>query len=100
MRFCHKCNSMLTQNSWERIASICPRCNPEKLVIKKPVLGVNYSGKTKLCSKGCGVKIYWDEDFKSTSGKFIPMDSSTNQPHKCKGPKNPDELFYPDQINE
>jgi len=26
------------------------------------------------------------------------MDSDTNQPHKCKGPKNPNELFYPDHI--
>jgi len=99
MRFCHKCNTKLTQNSWERIASICPRCNPEKIVLKKPIKGENYSGKTKLCSKGCGTKIYWDENFKSTSDKFIPMDSKTNEPHKCKGPENPGLIHY-DKIEE
>ena len=34
--------------------------------------------------KGCGGKIYFDEDFKTEEGKFIPIDKNTGRPHKCK----------------
>ena len=60
---------------------------------------MNYSGKTKPCSKGCGAEIYWDEEFKSDSGKFIPIDSRTDEPHQCEGPtESPN--YYPDEIKK
>ena len=84
MKFCPNCDSKLSQNLAD-VASpgICPKCNPELITKKKVYYGMNYSGKTKRCSKGCGADIYWDEVFKSESGKFIPMDALTDEPHNC-----------------
>ncbi len=84
MKFCPDCDSKLSQNLAD-VASpgICPKCNPELITKKKIFYGMNYSGKTKRCSKGCGADIYWDEVFKSESGKFIPMDALTDEPHNC-----------------
>ncbi len=84
MKFCPDCDSKLSQNLAD-VASpgICPKCNPELITKKKIFYGMNYSGKTKRCSKGCGAYIYWDEVFKSESGKFIPMDALTDEPHNC-----------------
>ncbi|MFB5635810.1 MAG: DEAD/DEAH box helicase [Nitrosopumilus sp.] len=78
---------------------VCPKCNPEKIQIKSPTYGVNYSGRTKQCSKGCGAEIYWDEGFKSDSGKFIPIDSRTDEPHRCDGPTKSGE-YFPDEIKK
>jgi hypothetical protein len=36
------------------------------------------------CNKGCGQEIYFDENRKSQSGKFIPLDKETGQPHQCQ----------------
>jgi len=84
MKFCANCDTKLTQTvPGIGKSNICPKCNPEQIIQKKPNYGFNYSGKTKICSKGCGSKIYWDEGFKSDSGKFIPMDVKTNEPHRC-----------------
>ena len=64
MKFCSKCNTKLTQNLGDVGApGICPKCTPELIIPKKPTYGVNYSGRTKQCSKGCGAEIYWDEEF-------------------------------------
>ena len=84
MKFCPNCDSKLSQNLAD-VASpgICPKCNPELITKKKIFYGMNYSGKTKRCSKGCGADIYWDEVFKSENGKFIPMDALTDEPHNC-----------------
>ena len=84
MKFCPDCDSKLSQNPAD-VASpgICPRCSPELITKKKVFYGMNQSGKTKRCSKGCGADIYWDELFKSESGKFIPMDALTDEPHNC-----------------
>jgi hypothetical protein len=35
------------------------------------------------CNKGCGQEIYFDANNKSQSGKFIPLDKETGQPHQC-----------------
>ncbi|MEZ8031928.1 MAG: DEAD/DEAH box helicase, partial [Nitrosopumilus sp.] len=48
-------------------------------------------------SKGCGSEIYWDEEFKSDSGKFIPLDTRTDEPHSCNGPENSG-TYFPDEI--
>ena len=82
MKFCSNCDTRLIQ-SYEDVGGpwVCPKCNPEKILVKAPTYGVNYSGRTKQCSKGCGAEIYWDEGFKSDSGKFIPIDSRTDEPH-------------------
>ncbi len=84
MKFCPNCDARLVQN-YEDLGGprVCPSCDPEK--IKEPIYKMNYSGKTKQCFKGCGAKIYWDEEFKSDSGKFIPMDFKTGEPHRCDG---------------
>jgi hypothetical protein len=31
----------------------------------------------------CGIRIKFEDSFKSTSGKFIPIDYATNKPHTC-----------------
>jgi hypothetical protein len=36
------------------------------------------------CNKGCGQEIYFDENNKSQSGKWIPLDKQTGQPHQCQ----------------
>ena len=36
------------------------------------------------CNKGCGEEIYFDENNKSQSGKFIPLDKQTGLPHQCQ----------------
>ena len=100
MKFCSNCDTKLTQNSRDVGGpGICPKCNPEKIIPKKPTYGVNYSGRTKQCSKGCGSEIYWDEEFKSDSGKFIPLDARTDEPHNCNGPVDSG-TYYPDEIRK
>jgi DEAD/DEAH box helicase domain-containing protein len=100
MKFCSNCDTKLTQNSADVGGPwICPKCNPEKIIPKKPTYGVNYSGRTKQCSKGCGSEIYWDEEFKSDSGKFIPLDARTDEPHNCNGPVDSG-TYYPDEIRK
>ena len=71
----------------KRLSILDDIVNPEKIIPRKPTYGVNYSGRTKQCSKGCGAEIYWDEEFKSDSGKFIPLDARTDEPHSCNGPE-------------
>jgi DEAD/DEAH box helicase domain-containing protein len=98
MKFCDNCETKLSQNHKDLGAPwICPKCNPEKIIIRKPTYGVNYSGRTKQCSKGCGSEIYWDKEFKSDSGKFIPLDVRTDEPHSCNGPENAG-TYFPDEI--
>lgn len=101
MKFCYDCDSRLVQ-SYEDVGGpmVCPKCNPEKIMIKTPTYGVNYSGKTKQCSKGCGAEIYWDEGFKSDSGKFIPIDLRTDEPHRCEGSIESRTPYYPDEIKK
>ena len=36
-----------------------------------------------LCRNGCGSTITFDSEVKSSSGKQIPVDSITHQPHQC-----------------
>ena len=101
MKFCSNCNTKLTQNPGDVGAhGICPKCNPEQIIPKKPTYGVNYSGRTKQCSKGCGSEIYWDEEFKSDSGKFIPIDARTDEPHRCNGSTESGQTYYPDEIKK
>ena len=101
MKFCSNCDTKLTQNLGDVGATgICPKCNPELVITKKPTYGVNYSGRTKQCSKGCGSEIYWDEEFKSDSGKFIPIDARTDEPHRCNGPMESSQPYYPEEIRK
>jgi len=101
MKFCSKCDTKLTQNSGDVGApGICPKCTPELIIPRKPTYGVNYSGRTKQCSKGCGSEIYWDDEFKSDSGKFIPIDARTDEPHRCDGPTASGQTYYPDEIKK
>ena len=51
----------------------CPKCNDR----------MNGEFCT-TCDKGCGKKIYFDEDFKTEEGKFIPIDRNTGRPHNCQ----------------
>ena len=98
MKFCNECDTKLSQNHKDLGAPwVCPKCNPEKITPKKPTYGINYSGRTKQCSKGCGSEIYWDEEFKSDSGKFIPLDARTDEPHSCNGPDSSG-TYFPDEI--
>ena len=102
MKFCSKCDTKLSQN-FQDVGGpgICPKCNPEKVIQKRPTYGMNSSGKTKPCSKGCGAEIYWDEEFKSDSGKFIPIDSRTDEPHQCEGQTESSEsYYYPDEVKK
>jgi hypothetical protein len=38
----------------------------------------------RQCNKGCGHEIYFDANNKTQSGKFIPLDKDTGQPHQCQ----------------
>ena len=100
MKFCLTCDTKLTRDSADVGGPmICPKCNPEKIIQRKPTYGVNYSGRTRSCSKGCGAEIYWDDEFKSDSGKFIPLDARTDEPHNCNGPIS-DVGYFPDEIKK
>jgi hypothetical protein len=37
------------------------------------------------CNKGCGSEIYFDVNNKTQSGKWIPLDRTTGEPHQCQG---------------
>lgn len=39
--------------------------------------------KTSPCNRGCGALIYFDNEQRSQSGKMIPMEVNTSQPHQC-----------------
>ena len=81
MKFCPKCDNRLVSNECHNW-----KCTEGKVVEKrKPGSSWNYLyAKTKPCYKGCGRKIYFDEDYKSESGKFIPLDIQTQEPHQCQ----------------
>ena len=81
MKFCPKCDNRLVSNECHNW-----KCTEGKVVEKrKPGSSWNYLyAKTKPCHKGCGGKIYFDEDYKSESGKFIPLDIQTQEPHRCQ----------------
>jgi hypothetical protein len=36
------------------------------------------------CNKRCAQEIYFDANNKSQSGKYIPLDKDTGEPHQCK----------------
>ena len=55
MKFCPKCDDRM-------IGDLCTTCDIKKLP----------------------ERIYFDEDFKTEEGKFIPIDRNTGRPHKCK----------------
>ena len=35
------------------------------------------------CRNGCGKELTWDKTRKSDSGKMIPIEKATNEPHQC-----------------
>ena len=76
MKFCPKCNDRMN-------GELCTTCDKDKL--PKRVKFSDYSNqKLNTCHKGCGGKIYFDEDFKTEEGKFIPIDRKTGRPHNCQ----------------
>ena len=81
MKFCAKCNSRLVSNECRNW-----KCTEGKVTERKTANSSwNYLyAKTKPCFKGCGGKIYFDEEYKSESGKFIPLDAETREPHQCQ----------------
>ena len=81
MKFCPKCNSRLISNECRNWKCTEGRVTEQR----KPNSSWNYLyAKTKPCFKGCGAKIYFDEDYKSENGKFIPLDADTREPHRCR----------------
>jgi len=42
-----------------------------------------------FCQYNCGTELIFDKSVKSNSGKMIPLDKDTNEPHKCTSPLNP-----------
>ena len=81
MKFCPQCNSRLISNECHNW-----KCTEGKVVEReKPNSTWNYlNAKTKPCYKGCGAKIYFDEEYKSENDKFIPLDVETREPHQCQ----------------
>ena len=76
MKFCPKCNDRMN-------GAYCTTCDKDKL--PQRVKFSDYSNqKLNNCDKGCGAKIYFDEDFKTEQGKFIPIDRNTGRPHNCQ----------------
>ena len=35
------------------------------------------------CQYGCGKELIWDKSRRSDSGKMIPIEKATNEPHNC-----------------
>ena len=65
------------------IGDLCTTCDKKKL--PERIKFSDYSNqKINSCDKGCSAKIYFDEDFKTEAGKFIPIDKNTGRPHKSK----------------
>ena len=81
MKFCPKCNSRLISNECHNW-----KCTEGRVVEKRtPNSSWNYLyAKTKPCYKGCGGKIYFDDEYKSENDKFIPLDAETREPHQCQ----------------
>ena len=80
MKFCPKCDNRLVSNE-------CHNWKCTEGIVEKRKSGSSWNylyAKTKPCYKGCGGKIYFDEDYKSESGKFIPLDIQTQEPHQCQ----------------
>ena len=71
MKFCPKCNDRMS-------GEFCTTCDKDKL--PERIKFSDYSNqKINSCDKGCGGKIYFDEDFKTEDGKFIPIDKNTGE---------------------
>ena len=69
MKFCPKCDDRMN-------GEFCTTCDKDKL--PERIKFSDYSNqKLNSCDKGCGAKIYFDEDFKTDEGKFIPIDRNT-----------------------
>lgn len=70
---------------------LCNKCNKEKkgfggsTISEGPDLGQGWNNR--LCIYGCGKLITFDPKFKTDTGKSIPLDIKTRQPHNCT--KNP-----------
>ena len=41
------------------------------------------ANRTMPCRNGCGKNIYFDQAKKSATGKPIPLEADTGQPHNC-----------------
>ena len=44
--------------------------------------------KTHPCKNDCGSNIYFDPEFKTDAGKWIPMDAQTHEAHQCPNAPN------------
>jgi hypothetical protein len=51
--------------------------------IPEQIEGHQQQRRYHQCNKGCGQEIYFDANSKSQSGKWIPIDKDTGQPHQC-----------------
>ena len=40
------------------------------------------------------------KNLKSDSGKFIPIDARTDEPHRCNGPTESGQPYYPEEIKK
>ena len=87
MKFCPKCSSRLISNECRNW-----KCTEGRVTEpRKANSSWNYLyAKTKPCIKGCGANIYFDEDYKSENGKFIPIDADTREPHQCRNVESHD----------
>ena len=50
------------------------------------------------CQYGCGKELIWDKNRRSDSGKMIPIEKATNEPHNC--PKSPYNMGKSGQTTE
>jgi hypothetical protein len=59
----------------------CPvrRDQPQQQLLQEP-----QQRRYLQCNKGCGNEIYFDTNNKSQSGKYIPLDKETGEPHQCQ----------------
>ena len=80
MKFCPKCETKLSQNHKDLGAPlICPKCNPEKIVVRKPTYGVNYSGRTNNVQRGAVQKfIGMKNSSQIAENLFLSIQEQTN----------------------
>jgi hypothetical protein len=60
-------------------------CPGKPVQQSQPLQQQQQKGRRYLpCSKRCGSEIYFDENSKTSTGKWIPLSKATGEPHQCQ----------------
>jgi hypothetical protein len=96
--FCRQCNQPITfdnkhisQRTGKKIPLDPGTNEPHDCPVRRDQPQTQLQGQEQTqqrrylqCNKGCGQEIYFDANSKSQSGKWIPLDKETGEPHQCQ----------------